>query len=89
MYIYIYTTTILPAALTSSLILSSCVSFWVIPWRLKFKYQRFGTLSLLHLHSPMKMEQTECSEVLTLKLQKLGNQQEEGIHNSEYGVSLN
>jgi hypothetical protein len=39
---------------------------WVIPRRLNFVCQHFGTHCLFHLHRhtylPMKMEQTECSE---------------------------
>jgi hypothetical protein len=55
--------------------------FWVIPWRLNFICQRFGTLCLFHLHSRvgMKMEQTECSEMLAYKIQTLGNYAEENI----------
>ena len=39
-----------------------CAFLWVIPWRLNFICQRFGTLCLFHLHGlvgtypPMKME---------------------------------
>jgi hypothetical protein len=36
--------------------------FCVIPRRLNFICQHFRTLCLFHLHRPMKMEQTECSE---------------------------
>jgi hypothetical protein len=34
------------------------------------------------------MEQTECSETLTYKLQTLGNHPEEGTQHSEQGKSL-
>jgi hypothetical protein len=60
--------------------------FWVIHRRLSFKYQRFGTLCLFHLHrrvvmkytsSPMKMEQTKCSEMLAFNLQTPVNHPEE------------
>ena len=56
--------------------------FWVIPQRLNFMCQRFGTLCLFHLHRwvgilhtylPMKMEQTEHSETLAYKIQVSGN----------------
>ena len=52
--------------------------FWVIPRRLNFILQRFRTLCLFHLHRwvgtypPVKMEQTECSEMLAHKIQTLG-----------------
>jgi hypothetical protein len=36
----------------------------------------------------MKMEQTECSETLAYKIQKLGNYPEESIKYSEHGESL-
>ena len=35
----------------------------------------------------MKMEQTECSEKLAYKLQKLGNYPEESIQHSKHGNS--
>ena len=41
--------------------------FWVIPRRLNFMSQRFGTLCLFHLHRgvgtypPMKIEQAMCT----------------------------
>jgi hypothetical protein len=53
--------------------------------------------SLFHLHrrvgtqctySPMKMEQTVCSETLAFKLQTPGNNPEEGIRHSKHGESL-
>jgi len=34
------------------------IFFWVIPWRLNFICQRFGTLCLVHLHRPTKMDQS-------------------------------
>jgi hypothetical protein len=36
----------------------------------------------------MKMEQTECSEMLAHKIQTLGKYPEESIHHSEHGESL-
>jgi len=36
----------------------------------------------------MKMEQTECSETLTHKVQTPGNYPEESIQHSEHGKSL-
>jgi hypothetical protein len=42
----------------------------------------------LHTYSPMKMEQTECSETLAFKLQTPVNHSEESIRHSEYGESL-
>jgi hypothetical protein len=40
-------------------------------------YSPASTLCLFHLHRPMKMEQTECSEKLVFKLQTSGNSPEE------------
>jgi hypothetical protein len=60
--------------------------FWVIHRRLNFMCLRYGTLCLFHLHRrvvmkytypPMKMEQTECSEMLAFKLQTSVNHPEE------------
>jgi hypothetical protein len=55
----------------------SCVTFWVVLWRMVFNSRRFGTLCLFHLHrrvdvkfrthTPMKMEQTQCSETSAIK----------------------
>ena len=60
--------------------------FWVIPRRLNFICQRFGTRCLFHLHRRvgmknffMKMEQTECFETLAYKFQTPGNYPEESI----------
>jgi hypothetical protein len=67
---------------------------WVIPRRLNFICQRFETFCLFHLHMridtypPMKMEQTECSETLTYKIQTTRNYPEESIQHSEHGESL-
>jgi len=36
----------------------------------------------------MKMEQTECSEMLEYKIQTPGNYSEESVQHSEQGVSL-
>ena len=57
--------------------------------RLNFICRRFGTLCLFHLYSqvsvefytylPIKMEQTECSEMSAYEIQLLGNYPEESI----------
>jgi len=65
---------------------------WVIPQRLNFICQSFGTLCLFHLYKevgmknkfihtypPMKMEETECFETLAYKIQTPGNYPEESI----------
>ena len=52
--------------------------FWIIPQCLNFVCRRFGTL-LLHLHRPMKMERTVCSEMSAYKIQTPGNYPEESI----------
>jgi hypothetical protein len=36
----------------------------------------------------MKMEQTECSEMLAYKIQTTGNYPEESVQHSEHGESL-
>jgi len=41
--------------------------------------QHFSNLVILHTYLPMKMEQTECSEMLAYKIQMLGNYPEESI----------
>jgi hypothetical protein len=41
-----------------------------------------------HTYSPMKMEQTECSETSAYKIQTPGNYPEERIQHSEHGESL-
>jgi len=68
----------------------SFVFFWVIPLCLNFVCQCFGTLCLFHLHTypPVKMEQTECSEMSAYKIQTPGNYPEENIQNTEHGESL-
>jgi hypothetical protein len=43
------------------------------------QYPTFSTAVKLHANSPMKMEQTECSETLAFKLQTSGNNPEESI----------
>jgi len=63
--------------------------FWVILRRLNFMCRHFGTLCLFHLHRrigvefytypPMKLEQTECSEMSAYKIQTPGNYPEESI----------
>jgi hypothetical protein len=69
--------------------------FWVLHRRLNFKFQLFRTLSL-HGQVGMKMEQTQCSEMLAFKLQTPGNHPEESIQQSPslssmvcYGMALN
>jgi len=57
-------------------------------WGLNFIYQRFRTLCLFHLHRPMKMEQTECSETSVYKIQTPENYPEESLQHSEHSESL-
>ena len=64
------------------------VFFWIIPRRLNFICRRFGTLCLFHLHMPIKMEQTECSETCAYKIQMPGNYPEEKVKHTEHGESL-
>ena len=65
-----------------------CAFFWVIPRRLNFICQHFGTVwKILHTYPPMKMEQTECSETSEYKIQTPGNYPEESIQHSEHGES--
>jgi hypothetical protein len=69
--------------------------FWVIPRCLNFICRRFGTLCLFHLHRkvgvefytypPVKMEETECSEMSAYKIQTPGNYPEKSIQHSEHG----
>jgi hypothetical protein len=51
-------------------------------------YPTLSTPDILHTYSPMKMEQTECSETLALKLQTAKNNKEESTRHSEQGESL-
>jgi hypothetical protein len=60
--------------------------FWVIHRHLNFICRRFGTL--FHLYKPMRMEQTERSEMSVYKIQKPGNYPEEIMQYSEHGESL-
>ena len=69
--------------------------FWVIPRRLNFICQRFGTLCLFHLHRRVGMKHlpayedgTECSETSAYKIRTPGNYPEESIQHSEHGESL-
>jgi hypothetical protein len=55
--------------------------FWVIPRRLNFTCQRFGTLSVPRWNR-------KCSETLAYKIQTPGNCPEESIQHSEHGGSL-
>ena len=48
----------------------------------------FSNLVILHTYLPMKMEQTECSEMAAYKVQTPGNYPEESIQYSEHGKSL-
>ena len=50
--------------------------FWVIPWRLNFLCQRFGTPCY------MNMERTECSETTAHIFQKPENRSKERIKHS-------
>jgi len=58
--------------------------FWLIPRRLNFICQRFGTLFRLH----RRVEQTECSETSAYKILAPGDCPEESIQYSEHGESL-
>jgi len=49
---------------------------------------RYRYEETLHTHLPMKMEQTECSEMSAYKIYTLGNYPEESIQHSEQGESL-
>jgi hypothetical protein len=51
-------------------------------------YPTFSTPVTLHTYPPMKMEQTQCSEMLAFKLQTPVNHPEESIRHSEHGESL-
>jgi hypothetical protein len=53
-----------------------------------YKYPIFSIPVILHTYLPMKMEQTECSETLALKLQMLVNNLEERIQHSKHSESL-
>jgi hypothetical protein len=48
----------------------------------------FSTPVILHTYPPMKMEQTECSEMLAYNIQMPANYPEESIQHSENGESL-
>jgi len=48
----------------------------------------FSNLVILHIYPPMKMEQTECSEISAYKIQKPGNYPGESIQYSEHGENL-
>jgi hypothetical protein len=50
--------------------------------------QRFSNLVIFHTYMPMKMEQTECSEISAYKIQTPGNYPEESVQHSEHGESL-
>jgi len=69
----------------------------VIPWRQNFICRRFGTHCLFHLYRrvslvvltpPVKMEQTEHSELLGYKIQAPGNHLKERIQHSKHSKSL-
>jgi hypothetical protein len=53
------------------------------------QYPTFSTAVTLHTYSPMKMEQTECSETLAFRIQTPGNNPEESTQHSEHGENLN
>ena len=48
----------------------------------------FSNLVILLTYTPMKVEQTECSETSAYKIQTPGNYPEENIQHSEHGESL-
>ena len=61
-------------------------TFWntlSVPSSKAGRYEEF-----LHTYPPMKMEQTECSEMSAYKIQTPGNYPEESIQHSEQGKSL-
>jgi hypothetical protein len=76
------------------------VFFWVIPRRLNFICQRFGTLCsiftgkyvyndiIIIIHLPAYEDGTECSETSAYKIQTPGNHQEENIQHTEHDESL-
>ena len=53
-----------------------------------YPVSEFYMLMFLHTYLPMKMEQTECSEMSPYKIQMPGNYPEERIQHSEHGESL-
>jgi hypothetical protein len=58
-----------------------CAFFLVITRRLEFKFRRFGTHCLFHLHRQVDAYEygTECSETSAFKLQTPGNYPKESI----------
>jgi len=50
--------------------------------------QHFSDLVTLHTYTPMKMEQTVCSETSAYTIQTSGNYPEESIQQSEHSESL-
>jgi hypothetical protein len=60
--------------------------YWVIPSRLNFICQRFGTVCLFHLYMTMRLGQ--CSETSAYKILTPGNYPEGSIQHSEHGESL-
>jgi hypothetical protein len=48
------------------------------------KYPTFSNPVILHTYSPMKMKQTECSEMLPFKLKTPVNNPEESIQQMTY-----
>jgi len=53
--------------------------FWVIPRRLNFTCQCFGTLHRLCRHTTYEDGKTECSETLAHKIRTQGNHSKEII----------
>jgi cellulose synthase/poly-beta-1,6-N-acetylglucosamine synthase-like glycosyltransferase len=53
------------------------ISFWLFPRRLNINSRRFGTLCRFHLHPPVRMEPTECSETSAFNIQTPGKYPEE------------
>jgi hypothetical protein len=78
----------------------SCVTFWVVLRRMVFNSRCFGTLCLLHLHrqvdakwvsrihSPMKMEQTQCSKTSAIKHHTPENNPKGYTRHTEHSESL-
>jgi hypothetical protein len=53
-----------------------------------YKFSNIYQLHILRTYLPVKMEQTECSEMSAYKIQMPGNYPEESIKHSEHSESL-
>jgi hypothetical protein len=61
---------------------------WLEPDLFSYKRNNISQLLIFHSYLPMKMEQTECSEMTEYKIQTPGNYPEESMQHSEQGESL-